>query len=347
MRTTAGTASTFPSISLSVHDHDPNLLVLCHLITTTGRSTTARSTSPLLTSTQPTLPAPPSTSGSSTTSCSTTKPWKILMFHEPGWNAGTHTNNVTAQLVFDNLVKMYNVDLVYMGHSHNYARCQVNNSAMANGDSIVPNVPYVTSGAGGAPLDAIDKSNTGSWRHVVTAESVYQYETFNIQGKTLTMNVYKIPNASTTAIVATTSAPIETIVINHFTDVSSQISATTSNYRLQPGHQALHRQPDHHQQRPRPHRHDRRCPERHRRPAERLHPGHSGPHGNIPEHHRLNHERHPGQCNRPEQWRTDDTGFDHRPGQRRIDHRSALVQQSGKRQNQLYPCHSTGIGEIQ
>lgn len=161
---------------------------------------------------------------------STTKPWKILMFHEPGWNAGTHTNNTTAQAVFDNLIKLYNVDLVYMGHSHNYARCQVNNSAMANGDSIVPNVPYVTSGAGGAPLDAIDKSNTGSWRHVVTAESVYQYETFNIQGKTLTMNVYKIPNASTTAIVATTSAPIETMVINHFTDVSSQIGVTSTGF---------------------------------------------------------------------------------------------------------------------
>jgi predicted phosphodiesterase len=161
----------------------------------------------------------------------TTKPWKILMFHEPGWNAGTHTNNVTAQQVFDALVKQYNVDVVYMGHSHNYARCEVYNSAMANGDSIVPNVPYVTSGAGGAPLDAVDKTNTSAsgWRHVVLADSVYQYETFNVQGKTLTMNVFKVNNASTKAIAQTSSSPIETLVLNHFTDVSSQISATTSN----------------------------------------------------------------------------------------------------------------------
>jgi len=157
-------------------------------------------------------------------------PWKVLMFHEPGWNAGTHTNNTTAQAVFDNLIKTYNVDLAYMGHSHNYARCEVYNSAQANGDSIVPNVPYVTSGAGGAPLDAIDKSNTGLWKHVVVAKAVYQYETFDVNGKTLTMNVYQIPNASTSAIVATNSTPIETIVLNHFTDVSSQISATSTGF---------------------------------------------------------------------------------------------------------------------
>lgn len=156
-------------------------------------------------------------------------PWKILMFHEPSWNAGSHTNNTTTQQAFDPLIAQYNVDLVYMGHSHDYTRCEVYNSAQANGDSIVPNVPYVTSGAGGAPLDVPDISNAGVWKHVVVGESVYQYETFNIQGKTLTMNVYKIPNASTSAIVATQSAPIETIVLNHFTDVSSQISATTGN----------------------------------------------------------------------------------------------------------------------
>lgn len=161
---------------------------------------------------------------------STTKPWKILMFHEPSWNAGSHTNNTTTQQALDPLIQQYNVDLVYMGHSHDYTRCEVNTSAQANGDSIVPLVPYITSGAGGAPLDTPDLTNKDGWNHVVVGESVYQYETFNIQGKTLTMNVYKIPNASTSAIVTTTSAPIETIVLNHFTNVTPQVSATMSNF---------------------------------------------------------------------------------------------------------------------
>ncbi|HTP67211.1 MAG TPA: metallophosphoesterase family protein [Geobacteraceae bacterium] len=159
----------------------------------------------------------------------TTKPWKILMFHEPGWNSGTHTNNPTAQQVFDPLIRQYGVDLAFMGHSHNYTRCEVYNSAQANGDSIVPFVPYCTYGAGGAPLDAIDKTNLGVWKHVVLADMVYHYGTFNIQGKTLTMNVYQVGNASTTQINTTNSIPIETLVINHFTDVSAQVSATSSN----------------------------------------------------------------------------------------------------------------------
>lgn len=157
-------------------------------------------------------------------------PWKVLMFHEPSWNAGSHTNNTTTQQVFDPLIQQYNVDLVYMGHSHDYTRCEVYNSTQANGDSIVPKVPYITSGAGGAPLDTPDMTNKDGWTHVVVGESVYQYETFNIQGKTLTMNVYKIPNASTSAIVATQSAPLETIVLNHFTDVSSQVSVTNTGF---------------------------------------------------------------------------------------------------------------------
>ena len=160
---------------------------------------------------------------------STTKPWKILMFHEPSWNAGSHTNNTTTQQVFDPLIQQYNVDLVYMGHSHDYTRCEVNSSAQANGDSIVPLVPYITSGAGGAPLDTPDLTNKNGWNHVVTGKSMYQYETFNINGKTLTMNVYEIPNASTSAIVNTNSQPLETIVLNHFTDVTPQVNATTSN----------------------------------------------------------------------------------------------------------------------
>ncbi len=151
----------------------------------------------------------------------TTQPWKILVYHEPAWTAGTHTNNVTTQQVFDPLIQKYAVDLVYSGHNHNYARCQVKDAVEAAGDSIVPRVPYITNGGGGAGLYNVDTSNTGLYRHVVKALGEYEYMTFDIRGATLTMNAYAVTKADGTRLSAstinpsTTSTLIETVTLNH------------------------------------------------------------------------------------------------------------------------------------
>ena len=151
----------------------------------------------------------------------TTKPWKILVYHEPAWTAGTHGNNNTTQRVFDPLIKQYGIDLVYAGHNRNYARCQVNNSAEAGTDSITPKVPYITNGGGGAGLYAVDTTNTGAYKHVVKALSEYEYMTFEINDKTLTMNAYAVYKADGTRLSGSTINPdtistlIETVVINH------------------------------------------------------------------------------------------------------------------------------------
>jgi len=154
---------------------------------------------------------------------STTKPWKILVYHEPAWTAGTHTNNVTTQQVFDPIIKRYGVDLVYSGHNHNYARCQVSTSAEAAGDSIAPKVPYVTNGGGGAGLYAVDTTNTGLYRHVVKALSEYEFMTFEVDGATLTMNAWSVTKADGTRLdpldpsknVNTTRSFIETVRVTH------------------------------------------------------------------------------------------------------------------------------------
>jgi len=154
---------------------------------------------------------------------STTKPWKILVYHEPAWTAGTHTNNVTTQQVFDPIIKRYGVDLVYSGHNHNYARCQVGTSAEAAGDSIAPKVPYITNGGGGAGLYAVDTTNTGLYRHVVTAIAEYEYMTFEVDGATLTMKAWAVTKADGTRLdpldptknVNTKRSLIETVTINH------------------------------------------------------------------------------------------------------------------------------------
>jgi hypothetical protein len=153
----------------------------------------------------------------------TAKPWKILMYHEPAWTAGTHGNNVKTQQVFDPIVKQYGVDLVYSGHNHNYARCQVADSVEAAGDSIAPKVPYVTNGGGGAGLYAVDTTNTGAYRHVAKALSEYEFLTFEIDGATLTMKAFAVTKADGTRLDAldatknasTTSSLIEAITVNH------------------------------------------------------------------------------------------------------------------------------------
>jgi predicted phosphodiesterase len=166
----------------------------------------------------------------------TSKPWKILVYHEPAWTAGTHTNNTTTQAVIDPLVKKYKVDLVYSGHNHNYARCQVDNYAQAGTDTIVPQVPYITNGGGGAGLYAVDTTNTGLYKHVVKALAQYEYSTFDVNDKTLTMKAYAVTKADGTNLSAsvinpnTMSTPIETVVLKHYSDVSSQVAVASTGF---------------------------------------------------------------------------------------------------------------------
>ncbi len=160
----------------------------------------------------------------------TTKPWKILIYHEPSYSAGSDSDNISVRAL-EPLVTQYNVDLIYAGHSHNYARTGANTLSQANGDLIALNVPHITSGGGGAPVYQPDMTNEGSYPHVITAWPAFEFMTFDVKGKTLTMTAYQVNNVSTSAIQSNlTISPIETIVLNHFTDVSSQVSVKRSAF---------------------------------------------------------------------------------------------------------------------
>jgi hypothetical protein len=169
---------------------------------------------------------------------STTKPWKILIYHEAAYSAGADGDN-TAVRVFEPLVTQYNVDVIFSGHSHNYARCGAYNAAQANGDNIALEVPHITSGGGGAPIYQVDQTNTGSFPHVITAWPSLEFMTFDVEGKTLTMTAYQVDglgsyslsllqNTPPTQLPPSklTLTPIETVVLNHFQNVSSQVTAT-------------------------------------------------------------------------------------------------------------------------
>jgi len=159
----------------------------------------------------------------------TNQPWKILVYHEPAYSAGSDSDNTTVRSL-ESLVTQYNVDLIYSGHSHNYARTGAYNLTQANGDPIALNVPHFTSGGGGAPLYQPDMTNTGSYPHVIIAWPAFEFMTFDVEGKILTMTAYQVNGVSTSSLPSgtLTYSPIETTVLNHFTNVSSQVSATST-----------------------------------------------------------------------------------------------------------------------
>lgn len=75
----------------------------------------------------------------------TTKPWKIVLFHEPAWTASLATgfsgDNLDIQRVLCPVFKDKGVKLVIQGHAHYYARCNPPDG-----------LSYLTLGGGGAML---------------------------------------------------------------------------------------------------------------------------------------------------------------------------------------------------
>ena len=95
--------------------------------------------------------------------------WKFLLFHEPGWSAGGHGNNVTVQTYIQPLCLAYGVDIVFAGHNHYYARC--------NADGI----QHVTTGGGGAPLSM----PSAGYPNVVESAMALHFCMIEIQGDEL------------------------------------------------------------------------------------------------------------------------------------------------------------------
>jgi len=91
----------------------------------------------------------------------TARPWKFVLFHEPGWSAGYHSNDATVQTCIQPLCEEYGVTVVFAGHNHYYARAVVNG------------VQHITTGGGGAPL----KAPVGGYPNVVdTAMALHHCE---------------------------------------------------------------------------------------------------------------------------------------------------------------------------
>ncbi len=88
---------------------------------------------------------------------SSTKKWKFVIYHAPGWSAGDHSVSSTVRNALQPLFETYGVDIVFCGHNHNYARCEVNG------------VVHITTGGGGAPLDNINMNFNEDGGNIITA----------------------------------------------------------------------------------------------------------------------------------------------------------------------------------
>ncbi len=100
---------------------------------------------------------------------STGKKWIFLLFHEPGWSAGGHSNEADVQNYIQPLCTQYGVDIVFCGHNHYYARC------------VVEDIQHVTTGGGGAPL----YSPNSSAQYLVESAQVHHHCEIDIQGNQL------------------------------------------------------------------------------------------------------------------------------------------------------------------
>lgn len=106
----------------------------------------------------------------------TTKPWKIVVLHEPGWTSGgSHGNNIAVQTLLQPLFGQYGVQLVVGGHNHYYAR------------GVVDNIQHLTLGGGGAPLYA---PASGEPNIVRTDQSNHHTE-LDINGNTMLFTAHR------------------------------------------------------------------------------------------------------------------------------------------------------------
>ena len=125
------------------------------------------------------------------------------------------------------LVTQYDVDLIFCGHSHNYARTGAYNSAQAEGDPIALNVPHITSGGGGAPIyQSIKPIELSSRHHGMACFGVHDLRRGRenpyhdrLPGQQCATD-FDLPSPYV-APSGLTISQIEQVVLNHFTNVSS------------------------------------------------------------------------------------------------------------------------------
>ena len=106
--------------------------------------------------------------------------WKFVAFHHTIYSSGSsHGSNLTIRNNLIPLFDKYHVDIVFMGHEHDYERTKSlnGNQVVADGAGTV----YITTGGGGKELYNVGKSSFTAY-----SESVHHFTRVAINGGQLT-----------------------------------------------------------------------------------------------------------------------------------------------------------------
>ena len=149
---------------------------------------------------------------------SSDKDWKIFIFHEPGWSAGGHDNNMQVQEVIQPLCITYGVQLVITGHNHYYSRADVDG------------VMHITTGGGGAPLYNVNSGND----NIVIAEKAHHYCKIELSENILNFSAIRKNGTVIETFEVNMSKPPETGFIADTTEIifggSVNFTDITTNY---------------------------------------------------------------------------------------------------------------------
>lgn len=103
-----------------------------------------------------------------------TRPWKIVVLHEPGWSSAgidAHGNNLAVQTVLQPLFKQFGVQMAIGGHNHYYAR------------GVVDDIQHLTLGSAGAPL----YTPASGQPNMVKTDKSYHHAEIDINGNSMTV----------------------------------------------------------------------------------------------------------------------------------------------------------------
>lgn len=104
-------------------------------------------------------------------------PWKIVLCHHPFYSSGDHGSTSALQRQIMPILEETGVDLVLVGHDHDYERT-VPILAGAEAASDPRAIVYVVAGAGGAGLYSV----SGDWFTAASNDSTHSFLSFTVDG---------------------------------------------------------------------------------------------------------------------------------------------------------------------
>ena len=148
------------------------------------------------------------------------KEWKVIIFHVPAWSAtGGHGSDEDgkARLFIEGLsADGVNIDMVFAGHNHYYARC------------FVAGIQHITTGGGGAPLRSVGGRPSGADASV--AEAPPHFCDVTVHENTLAfkaIRVYAPPDGD--SVPSTTTPATDGAILDSFTIRKIYVDGMTGN----------------------------------------------------------------------------------------------------------------------